>query len=136
MTPLTLPQLHLSPSSTFTPLPLQVKGTRGLHFCEIVSVDRLQRQLAEDIKRPAACRAMTHLLLNSYYPQSGEGGGAVSGPGVGAGASGESSSAAKNYNQVHRCIQFIKENPMAAVAFYGTFHRFASVGSSAKVIKK
>ena len=110
-----------------------MKGTRGFHFCDVVSVDRLQRQLAEDIKRPAACRAMTQLLLNSYYPQnqnqSGEGG-----TGAALGSQGEGgTSADKNYNQVHRCLQFVRENPVAAVAFYGTFHRFASVGSSAKV---
>ena len=127
--------ISLHPSPTFTLLLSQVKGTRGFHFCEIVSVDRLQRQLAEDIKRPAACRAMTQLLLNSYYPQNSDVGGTVSGSGVGpgVGAQGEGSSAEKNYNQVNRCLLFIKENPMAAVAFYGTFHRFASVGSSAKV---
>ena len=47
-----------------------MKNTRGLHFCQIVTVDQLQKQLAQDVKRPAACRALTSLLLNSYYPQN------------------------------------------------------------------
>lgn len=80
---------------------------------------------------------MTSLLLNSYYPQtalidtavsadSGSGQGSRSGnPPEG--------SASKNHNQIKRCLQFISENVAAAVAFYGTFHEFASVGSAAKV---
>jgi hypothetical protein len=94
-----------------------VKNTRGLHFCQIVSVDKLQKQLAEDSKRPAMCKVMTQLLLNSYYPQGdAEGGGA-----------------AKNQNQILRCLQFAKENVAASVAFYGTLSHCTSVGSAAKV---
>lgn len=96
---------------------LQVKNTRGFHFCQIASVDQLLKQLADDINRPASCKKLTELLLNSYYPQNvPEGGGAE-----------------KNQNQLQRCLLLIKENVVASVAFYGTFYQFASVGSAAKV---
>ena len=74
---------------------------------------------------------MTLLLLNSYYPQTADatvGADSRSGPGSVA-----ESSASKNHNQIKRCLQFVSENVAAAVAFYGTFHEYASVGSAAKV---
>ena len=89
------------------------------------------------MKRPAVCRAMTQLLLNSYYPQTADvtvGADSGSGPGSRSGNPSENS-ASKNHNQIKRCLQFISENVAAAVAFYGTFHEFASVGSAAKVRK-
>ena len=99
----------------------QVKNIRGFHFCEIASVERLQKQFGEDINRPSMCKAMTELLLNSYYPQIDknilEGG-----------------STERNGNQLQRCLQFIKENVAASAAFYSTFYLFTSVGSAAKVI--
>lgn len=117
---LPLPLLLSSISLLFL-LVHQVKNTRGIHFCQIVSVDRLQRQLAEDVNRPALCKAMTQLLLNSYYPQANES---------------QLSKEIINQNQVQRCLQFVKENVVASVAFYGTFYQYTSVGSAAKVNMK
>lgn len=48
---------------------IQVKNIRGLHFCDIVSVEHLQCRLAEDCSKQAICLGMTELLLSSYYPQ-------------------------------------------------------------------
>ena len=97
-----------------------MKNIRGFHFCEIASVDRLQKQLGEDINRPSMCKAMTELLLNSYYPQMDknilEGG-----------------STERNGNQLQRCLLFIKDNVAASAAFYSTFYLYTSVGSAAKV---
>lgn len=42
----------------------------------------------------------------------------------------------RNQIQIERCLLFIKENVSAAIAFYGTFFQFASIGSAAKVNKK
>ena len=39
----------------------------------------------------------------------------------------------RNQIQIERCLLFIKENVSAAIAFYGTFFQFASIGSAAKV---
>jgi hypothetical protein len=43
-----------------------------MHFYEIVPVDHLLERLAEDRRCPAVCRALTELLLNSFFPQNGD----------------------------------------------------------------
>jgi hypothetical protein len=45
-----------------------------MHFYEIVPVDHLLERLAEDRRCPAVCRALTELLLNSFFPQNSDNG--------------------------------------------------------------
>jgi len=92
----------------------KIKGIRGMHFYDIVCVDHLLRRLSQDADKPLVCRAMTKLLLNSFYPQNnGEKGSSI--------------------EQTRRCIKFIRENVRAAEAFYSYFHEFCSVGNAAKL---
>ena len=81
----------------------------------------MQNQLGEDAKRPAMCKAMTQLLLNSYYPQTDK-------------KSLDGGCTERNGNQLKRCLDFIKENVVASAAFYSTFHLYTSTGSATKVI--
>jgi hypothetical protein len=97
----------------------KVKDIKGIHFYQIVSVEHLQRRLAADANRPSIRNAITELLLNSYYPQQHVNGG---------------DAATKNKNQVTRCLRFVRENLPASIAFYTTFHKFASVGSASKLL--
>jgi condensin-2 complex subunit G2 len=91
---------------------IQVKSVRGIHFYDIVSVENLLARLAEDRKRPAICKAMTTLLLNSFYPQGKESSG---------------------LEQTQRCLTFVKDNLPAAEAFYGALASVTSVGSASKL---
>ena len=88
----------------------KVKKIKDMYFYNIVSVEHLQLRLAEDFDRPNIVKAMSKLLLNSYYPQG-----------------------AKGSEQLYRCVQFIRQNPAAAESFYGQLHELASVGSAAKL---
>jgi hypothetical protein len=120
----------------------QVKNIRDLHFYEIVPVPQLQARLAADVARPALCSAMTSLLLNSYYPQKSQD--VEDDKNKDSGNGGKQSSKTKatvklpqpvsmGPEQMRRCLQFMRENLRAAVAFYSHFHKFTSVGSASKV---
>lgn len=92
----------------------KIKGIRGMHFYDIVQIEQLLQRLSEDAHRPLVCKAMTKLLLNSFYPQNdGEKGSAI--------------------EQTRRCIKLIRENAVAAEVFYFHFHEFCSVGNAAKL---
>ena len=88
----------------------KVKKIKDMYFYNIVSVEHLQLRLAEDFDRPNIVKAMSRLLLNSYYPHG-----------------------ARGSEQLYRCVQFIRESPVAAEFFYGQLNDLASVGSAAKL---
>jgi condensin-2 complex subunit G2 len=96
---------------------LQIKGIRGMHFYEIVPVDHLLERLVEDRHCAQASRALTELLLNSFYPQS-EG----------------TATAGAETEQLNRCLQFVEKNPAAAEVFYSNLRRFVSIGHVAKLV--
>lgn len=90
----------------------QIKSIRGMHFYEIVPVDHLLERLAEDRHCPAVCRALTELLLNSFYPQ---GDGNV------------------DAEQVNRCRLFLERHPAAAEVFYAHLHECLAIGHVARL---
>lgn len=83
-----------------------------MHFYEIVPVDHLLQRLVEDRHCPAVCRALTELLLNSFYPQS-EGG--------------------SDAETLNRCVQFVDRHPAAAEVFYSHLHECVAIGHIAKL---
>mmetsp|Transcript_24585 Transcript_24585/g.40997 ORF Transcript_24585/g.40997 Transcript_24585/m.40997 type:complete len:1409 (-) Transcript_24585:124-4350(-) len=95
----------------------QIKDIRGMHFYEVVPVEHLLQRLAEDRARPSICSAMTHLLLNSFYPQQSAG---FAGP--------------VEPEQFRRCCSFIDRNPVAAESFYATLPHFIPIGNSVKLV--
>eukprot|EP01041_Mallomonas_annulata_P004224 gene4224-8403_t len=108
----------------------------GFHFYDIVSVDDLLLRLAADKDRPSVVSVITRLLQTSYYPQQPQtqsqtqsDSNGREGGGGGRGGGGE----ATGPLQIRRCLQFLDQNEDAAVAFYGSFYKFTSVGSAAKI---
>ena len=103
----------------------QVKNIRDFHFLSIVSVEKIQKQLAIDCNRTGLCKAVTQLLVNSYYPEivtdSRPDPGSMSGSDI-------------NKERVMKCFQFTKQNVVASVAFYSALHQYVHVGSIAKVL--
>lgn len=83
-----------------------------MHYYEIVPVDHLLERLAQDRHCPTVCRALTELLLNSFYPQ-GDGN--------------------MDMQQVDRCRQFLERHPAAAEAFYAHLHECLAIGHVARL---
>lgn len=98
----------------FIQLLIKVKGVRGIHFYHIIPIEHLLLRLTEDVTKPAIGRAISKLLVNSYYPQS-EG------------------KASMNMEQLRRCLQFIHDNATAAEVFYSNLSELTSVGSVVKL---
>ena len=97
----------------------QMKGIRGMHFYDVVSVDHLLERLAQDRRCPAVCEVMSELLLNSFFPMNDSTNSAVAG--------------GLETEQLNRCIQFVDKNLIAAEAFYYHLSKFVSVGHVAKL---
>jgi hypothetical protein len=89
-----------------------------MHFYEIVPVDHLLERLVEDRHCAQASRALTELLLNSFYPQ----------------ADAASAGTGTETEQLNRCLQFVEKNPAAAEVFYSNLHHFVSIGHVAKLV--
>ncbi len=98
----------------FIQLLIKVKGVRGIHFYHIIPIEHLLLRLTEDVTKPAIGKAISKLLVNSYYPQS-EG------------------KASMNMEQLRRCLQFIHDNTTAAEVFYSNLSELTSVGSAVKL---
>ncbi len=98
----------------FIQLLIRVKGVRGIHFYHIIPIEHLLSRLTEDISRPAIGKAISKLLVNSYYPQS-------------------DGKASMNMEQLRRCLQFIHDNITAAEVFYSNLSELTSVGSVVKL---
>lgn len=88
-----------------------MKNIQDIVFYDIVPADHLLARLAEDRDNDELSSGMTELLLNSFFPQN----------------------SADKLEKVHRCIQFVNENPLAAEAFYRHLYKHSSVGSVAKL---
>jgi hypothetical protein len=84
-----------------------------MHFYKIVSVDNLLLRLADDEDKPAVSKAMTSLLVNSFYPQGND--------------------LSFDIAKVSRCLKLIRQNLPAAQAFYGNLiFNDVTVGSVSK----
>ncbi|RYH20901.1 hypothetical protein EON65_22140 [archaeon] len=88
-----------------------MKNVQDIVFYDIVPVDHLLARLAEDRDNDELCSSMTELLVNSYFPQN----------------------STDKLERVHRCIQFVNENSLAAESFYRHLYKHSSIGSVSKL---
>lgn len=96
----------------------KVKQTRGMHFYDIVPLERICDQFDCDADRPAVCMVMTDLLLNSFYPRTGD-----------SDLEGDALSA----EQLKRCLTFVEHHERGAAVFYSNLYHHSSVGSAMKL---
>lgn len=94
----------------------EVKSLRDVHFYDLVPVDTLLARMVDDRHIPEVASALSELLLNSFYPQTG---------------SNEHSNLA--VEQLQRCLKFSDENLVAAEAFYSCLHYHVGIGSVTKL---
>jgi condensin-2 complex subunit G2 len=90
----------------------KIKTLRGIKFYQIVKVPSIHARLGNELPDSVVAKELVNLLLNSYFPQSGD---------------------VTASQQMSRTIDFMKKAPDAAKVFYGTLHHVVSVGTVAKL---
>ncbi len=105
----------------FIKLLVDIKGVRGIHFYEVVSVPHLLERFVEDRCNLRITSSLSGLLLESFYPQ------------VAHATNANQAKAKIDKEVVNRCIQFVEESPVAAEAFYSNLHNLIAIGSVVKL---